>query len=440
MNGAEILNERYELVTDRIREIQGEHFGNEELEKYFSFCAGFLLMIEDTRLFLEHGGLQNAPLEELERRNLNLYADILPEHYEESYANPTYAAARLGETYGAELCFLYTELRSLIGFVYEGRLEELVIRMELFVEIYTTFTYEAEEGRLPSGEDIRRKLYWFANDYAEDAALRRIQESISPDDCFAVRVLMDSDLSNVRFLYAYGEYVSESDWATARFLAELPGETVAVMADKFTESYRRDFETNGNRKTTVQLHYHIGFERMIRCAVESLAGLGFAPVISRSASSVLDNRSMEKSGFHGSNPNPQYTYDHKDDRALLLDRNYVNRKMEANRAAYERYKKDAACYAGCAVLETFGEADFRPITKKEAYRLTEEQNLIWAEYRSRAEELQKEYIPEPTGFACSVFPVPETGPGFRKIFEECVRINARDIFWKIMVAYRRVFL
>ncbi len=443
MNGAEILKERYELVTDRIREIRGEHFGNEGLERYFAFCADFLLMIEDTRCFLEQGGMQNAPLEELESRNLRLYADILPEHYAESYADPAYAAARLGETYGAELCFLYTELRSLIGFVHEGRLEELVIRMELFVEIYTAFTYGAEEGQMPSREDIRRKLYWFVNDYAEDAALRRIQESVSPEGCFAARVLMDSDLTDVRFLYAYGEYVSESDLKTAGFLAKLPEETVAAMADKLTESCRMDFEAANKslaEKATVGLHYPIGFERMIRRAVEDFAGQGFKPVIFRSAYSMLDNRGMEKNGFHGSNPNPQYDYDHRDDRALFLDRNYMNRKLEANRAAWEKYKKDAAGYAGSAVLATFGEVDFQPIVKKEAYRLTEEQNRIWAEYCSRAEELQKEYIPEKTGFACAVFPVPETGSSFREAFEECLRINTRDIFWKIMVAYRHVIL
>ena len=78
MNDAEILKERYELALGRIGEIGGEHFGNEELERYFAFCAEFLLLIEDTRLFLEGGGLQRASLEELKARNHRLYGDILP--------------------------------------------------------------------------------------------------------------------------------------------------------------------------------------------------------------------------------------------------------------------------------------------------------------------------------------------------------------------------
>lgn len=437
MNDAEILKERYELALGRIGEIGGEHFGNEELERYFAFCAEFLLLIEDTRLFLEGGGMQRASLEELKARNHRLYGDILPEQYETSYANPAYAAARLGEEYGTELCFLYTELRSLIGFVYEGKLEELVIRAELFVEIYTAFAYGAEEGEMPSGEEIRRKLYWFVNDYTEDAAMRRIRESVCPGACFGARVILESDLSDLRYLYAYGEYVSDSDLETAGFLAGLPEETIATMADTYTEGYRMGFEVMNkdlSRKETVELYYHIGFERIMRRAVENFAKLGLKPVVQRSAYSVLDNRGMGKSGFHGTNPNRQYDYDHKDDRALFLDRNYMNRKLEANRAAYERYRKEAAGYAGPAVLETFGEADFHPVSKKEALQLTGEQNRIWVEYRSRAGELQREYIPEEErSFTCIAFPVPEIGPVFPELFRETIRINTLDY-----MLYRRV--
>ena len=151
-NGREVLEERYALVTDRIRKIGDEHFGEEKLEKYFAFCADFLLMIEDTGRFLAEGGLEKAPVEELRSRNHALYEDILPGHYEKSYGNPSYAAQELGEELGALLSFLYTELRSLIGFIYEGRLEAVVVRMELFAEVYAAFAHAAAQGEeLPSG-------------------------------------------------------------------------------------------------------------------------------------------------------------------------------------------------------------------------------------------------------------------------------------------------
>ena len=86
-----------------------------------------------------------ATLKELQQRNHALYEDILPENYENSFANPAYAVKMLGEKFGALAAFLYTEMRSLIGFTYEGRLEELVIRMELFSEVYAAFVYEQQE-------------------------------------------------------------------------------------------------------------------------------------------------------------------------------------------------------------------------------------------------------------------------------------------------------
>ena len=156
MSDQEILKERYALVMDRIRKIPREELGDEKLEAYFAFCAEFLMQIDDTVNFLREGGLKSAPMEELARRNHSLYEDILPERYEESYGNPAFAVRELGGEIGAELSLLYAELRSLIGFACEEKLEELTIRTELFAEIYTAFAYAADQGEeRPSGKESR---------------------------------------------------------------------------------------------------------------------------------------------------------------------------------------------------------------------------------------------------------------------------------------------
>ncbi len=406
--------------------------GRENLEAYFSFCAQFLLMLEETYFFLKKGGLETASLEELQRRNRALYADILPEHYEESYGNPAYAVGELGEDTGRELCFLYAELRSLIGCVYEDRLEDVVIRMELFLEVYGAFVYAASEGvEMPSGGDIRQMIYWFASDYADLAAEQRVRETLCPEECFAVKQIMESPLDDVRYLYGYGEYISENELETAGFLAKLPQETIAAMADTFTEGYRRGFEVTGvdlSKKSTVAVYYRLGFERMIRRAVENFASLGLGTVIFRTAWSVLDSEGAgRRSGYSGGLPNRQYCYDHKDDRAIFLDRNYVNRRLEAFRAAYEKVKTQAGAYGGPAVVEVFGEEDFMPITKWEALQLSQDQSRLWVEYQSRAGRLLREYIPrEETSYTIIAFPVPQVGEVFPELFWETVRINTLD--------------
>lgn len=435
----DLYKERYELALDRIREIPGEHFGVPALESYFAAMAGFILTINENKEFLEReDGLSDASMEQLQERNRALYQDILPESYGLSYADPAYAVSQLGEELGAELSFLYAELRSMIGFCYEGKLEELVIRMELFTEVYTAVVYEWQEDRkIPGGEDIRKILYWFASDYADVAAERRIREQVCPEGCFGVRIICDSDLTDLRYLYAYGEYVSDSVLEMAEFMNSLPEETIAAMADTYTEGYRMGFEVTNkdlSKKQTVALHYQIGFERMMRRAIENFGKMGLKPVLFRNAASALDAPSLSPHGFYGGLPNRQYEYDHKDDKALFLDKNYVNRRLEVSRTAYEEYKEQARGYAGPAVVETFGEKPFAPVTKKEALKLSEEQNKLWVEYRTRSGEIQREYIlEEERSFTIIAFPVPEIGPVFRELFHETIRINTLDY-----MVYRKV--
>lgn len=421
MENLEVLEERRQLVMERIREIPKERFGNENLESFFSFCAGFLMRIEDTRQFLKAGGLQTAALEELEERNRALYADILPEHYEESYGNPAWAVRKLGEEYGRLLCFLYAELRSLIGFVYEDRLEETVIRMEAFAEVYAAFRHSAGQGEeLPSGKEIREILYWFVSDYSDMAAKRRVEEQTGGRSGYAADRIGNGDPKDVRYLYTYGEYISRNEVERAEYMAGLPGETLALMADAYTEGYRRGFESAGKdlpRKKTVGLHYRLGFEPMLRYALENFGKLGLRPAVSRAAHSILDGSGTGGSCFYGGMPNRQFAYDHKDDLALFLDKNLINRRLEAVRTAYEKYKEEAEGVGGTAALTIFGETDFTPAVKKEALKPGREQNRLWTEYRFKAAQLRREYIPQEC-FTIAAFPLPETGPAFRGIFRE----------------------
>ncbi|MCM1046670.1 MAG: aminopeptidase [Candidatus Gastranaerophilales bacterium] len=423
--------ERLDLCFDRIDRIPSDSFGEAAFQDYFVKMALFLISMKETFHFVEGGGLKAASLEELARRNHALYEDILPEHYEKSYANPAYAVSRLGEALGSALSFLYAELRSLIGFVHEGRLEELVIRSELFLEVYTAFVYAwEEERRLPDREQIRQILYWFVNDYSDVAAERRIRELLISEGNFALRILQDADLSDVRYLYAYGEYVGENELAMARFLAKLPDEELNRMADTYTEGYRRGFEVcriDLSRKETVELRYQLGFERMMRRALQNFEAMGLKATVHRAAASILYHPSLVKNGYYGGTPNRQYAFDHKDDKALFLDRNYVKRNLEVTRTAFEQYKKEARGYAGPAVVETFGEKDFAPVNKPESLRMSEEQNRLWVEYRTQAGEQQRNYIiEEERSFTIIAFPIPEIGERFPEIFSDIIRINTLD--------------
>ena len=426
-----LMKERLTLALERIYEIGEEHSGNPAFEKYFAKVASFLIQIDKTAAFLEEGGLESAPIEELLQKNHALYEDVLEENYKVSYANPAYAVSELGETFGALLSFLYTEMRSLIGFVYEGKTFEMVIRMELFLEIYAAFFYEWQEnGMLPAYESIRQMIYWFVSDYADVAALQRTKELVTGEEIFAADIVMKQDLSDVRYLFAYGEYISENELTMARFMASLPEETICTMADTYTEGYRMGF-VMGNKdlakKKVVDIRYRLGFERMIKRAIENFGKMGLRPVIYRNPYSILYNPSIFKTGFYGGEPNRQYDFDHKDDKALFFDKIYMNRRLEVSHTAFEEYKEAAFGYAGPALVETFGEKEFEPVNKPESLRLNEEQNALWVEYRQKAGELQRNYIlEEERSFTIIAFPIPEIGEVFEELFEETIRINTLD--------------
>ena len=422
----ELLKERHRLACERISEIARETDIGEEAAEYFQKTAKFLMLIEQAAAELEEGKGETYTLEEWQKWNHALYEDILPENYETSYANPAYAAKKLGEETGKLLSALYAELRGSIVYAYEQRLEDRTILEEVFIEIYNVFEQEVH----PSYRQLQQILYWFFSDNSDLTVTSRVREIVDPDLDFAARIICKEDLNDLRYLYKYGEYVSENELAMARHMNSLPQETIDLMAQTYTEGYRIGFENAGKdlkKKKTVNIRYTLGFERMIRKAIENFAEMGLRPVLYRAAVSCINKRQTIKNGYYGGNPNKQYDYDHKADEALYLDKPFIQRKLGVLKTAYETYKELAGVHAGPAVVEIFGEKSFAPAVKEESFRLGEKQQKLAVEYDREASQVVKKYIlPEERSFTIIAFPVPDIGPDFPEIFDETVRINTLD--------------
>ncbi|MCC8065867.1 MAG: aminopeptidase [Clostridiales bacterium] len=426
----EFLEERYELSQGRIREIGAEDTVPAPFSDYFKRTADFLLLMNDLKVRVEEGrivqGSQMDDLSQCQEWNERLYHDILPENYDTSYGNPEFAVRTLGESYGRLLSFLYTELRGMIVYVYEQRLEEQTVLQELFLEIYNS--YEGED--LPSCRELQQILYWFVSDYTDLFAAHRVREAVDPELDFAVRIVMDSDLSDLRYLYQYGEYVSENELRMAAFLNELPEEDISAMADTFTEGYRIGFQMGGKDlsiKKTVNIRYPLGFERMIRYAIRNFEKIGLRPVIYRAAVSTINKRQHMRIGYTGAVPNPQFDYDHRADNAVYLDKKFIERKLGVMRTTYEAYRQKAREHGGPAVVEVFGEKPFSPIVRPAACALSEHQQELANWMDNEASQITNQYIVgKERSFTIIAFPVPEIGGQFEEIFRETVKINTLD--------------
>lgn len=105
----------------------------------------------------------------------------------------------------------------------------------------------------------------------------------------------------------------------------------------------------------------------------------------------------------------------------------MNRRLEAMKNAYEKYKEEAAVYGGPAVVEVFGETPFAPEMKKEVCKSTETVQKLKVEYAVQAGDLVNWYIKgEERSFTIIAFPVPAIGGQFEEIFKETVRMNTLD--------------
>ena len=417
---------RYELAIERIENIKGENTVSEKYRDYFRTLADFALLVDKLKEKIENGEYYKFSIEELECWNTHLYDDVLGEHYKTSYANPAFATEKFGIEYGRLLSFLYTELRGVIPYAFEKKTEYLDILFELFIEVYNQF----EEENEPEYEHVRQTIYWYASDYCDVFLADRIKEQIDPEDNFAADLIMNSDFNDVRYLYYYGEYVSENEKRTAMHLNELPLETIQKMADVYTEGYRIGFVNTGknlSKKATDNKSYTLGFERVNRIAIENFRKMGLKPTIYRAGVSVLTKRQHLKIGYYGGIANKQYEYDHKDDQALILDRQFMERKLEVMRTTYEQYKDLARRHAGPACMETFGEEPFTPVSKSEAVKLNDKQKEISLEYDSKSSQIVNSYIPgDERSFTIVAYPVPEIGDQYEEIFDEIIKINTLD--------------
>ena len=417
--------ERYTLAYERIMQIPAEAIVQDPGRGFFQNEARFLLRMEDLRQALEMDAFDEFSEEEWRALNRELYEEILPENYSKCYGNPDMACEVFGREIGQMISFLYTELRGAVVFAFEDRERDMLLLMELFLQVYAVFA-----GNTPDAEQLHGILYWYASDYCEQFADDRTRELIDPSLSFLRDIVMDSDLSDLRYLYRYGEYITENETGMAAYLNTLPESEIEAMARTWTEGYRIGFEVQGkdlSQKKTAVILYRVGFERMVRAAIGQLKELGLESILYRPSAHVVNRRSQTRGGCYGAVPNPQFDYDHRNDAALFTDSRFVTRRLQALQNAYESRKELAAVHAGPLVLEVFGENPFKPQAKDTVLQMTEEQQKEQLRYVSEAGQITNRYIKgEERSFTIISYPVPGIGKDFPEIFRETIRINNLD--------------
>lgn len=334
----------------------------------------------------------------------------MQEDYADSYTNPAYAVSKMGWEYGPLLSALDARLHGIYTSCMEGNIRYLCIYAELFVEIYNCF----EDAQNLNVHEIRKCIYSFMHDYTEIFNADAICRLIDPEYDYFTQIVMEAELDHPAYLYRYGLYIGKDETESAHFLHSLTKQQMQAMADTFTEGYRIGFETTGkdiSKKSVVEIRYPLGFERMVRAAVHNFKKIGLQPVLRPYSISL----------------NKQFTYDHKEDRGLWLDKALIERGLEVDRTVWENHKAIAPNYGGPAVIEIFGTKPFSPEQKEERVTYTDKQREIDVYERSEKSQLINHYIHgEERSFTIIAYPVPSIGEKYEEIFAETVHINTLD--------------
>lgn len=437
--------ELYELWSGRITELAKQFsengeivLENESVKEYFAEAFAFAQkLIENYELIKNAGGARailaseadDKLFDEIKKNNQALYSGIFCENYKNSYVNPTVAAASFGADMGRLLSFALAELRGAIPSTYMSDLEDLNIRLEMLLGLYSCFISAAEEDENASADEVKEYLYSFIYDHMEMQTGKKLKSQLAPDyQPWAAGKL--KYWSDERILFLTGEYVGRNELEMFRYLKGIPEDKLKLMADTFTGGYVKGFEVTGRSlsiKDTAELRFNIGFIPMIKMAIANLEKEKLAPTMMRAGYCIFTGRSVDKNGFFGSNPNPQYDIDHKDDYALFLDKKLNNRRVECLQNAFKELKREAGVYAGPAVIDIFGEKQFEPENKPEASSHNDATRKLITEYASKAGQITNTYIPgDERSFTIIAFPLPSIGERFEEIFDDTIKINTLD--------------
>ena len=403
--------ERYELVSERLRELlmsDNLDLANEALEDFFSEEIGFLCKICDV----------------LDGKSVNpneLWGNTIPENYEESFLNPAFAVKCLGEELGQLVTVLASDLLSTIPYAFKGQIYQANLFLEFFLQVFCEIQAEMDL------EEVKEDIFYFYHDNSEIFSEDSIYETVDTSLDFYKKILLEEDLSNPEYLYKYGAFIGDNELKMSRFLANTSPEKIDAMADTLVTGFLKGFvqmRKDITKKKTVKLEFPMGMEIVAKRVMEKFKEHGLETVVHGDATLSLFGIGGRKRGVYTNSLNPQYEFDHKNDKAYYFDKRIAKRMLEVREQTFESLKDKALDFAGPALTETFGTEDFNPVNKPESLSLSKEQRDVRTWYANESLALMNRYMSqEERSFSIISYPLPSIGEDFEKIFEMTMRVN-----------------
>jgi aminopeptidase len=381
-----------------------------EYYKLINRIAGKILKFAELEKQLDTQYFASTSLDNLAAQNRSFFEEILPENYSESYANPAYAVQVFGDKFGQLISQFYLIFRQYVTYTFTHKLFRMEPGNRLLVDVFNYI--ETNPVDYDALKDIMTRIP--RQETAEDLALD-IKQRVDSDFGFFTDVVVNSDLKDLRYLYKYGSYVSDNELRIARFLADYSEEKIVKLSARMVDAYLKGFKRDNkdiSKKSTVQVMYNLGQERILRQVIDELSKKGLKAIVSRAATTQA---------------NRQYGYDHRFDNALYLDEEFVKSSTEKYQKAYDMCADMLTKLSGVMFIDKFGDAPFKPEAKPQALTLGPDQQRLFMTYQSAIMQIDSQYMPRSeTSFSIISFPVPDIGDHFEQVFEDILEVNMGD--------------
>lgn len=404
----------YEDTLARITEIRDETNDYEtatEKKDYFRFfnvTAKLIIEMAGYERLVDEEYFEKKTFDELKNQNAAHYKDILPENYDESYANPAYSVSVFGDDFGQLLSHFYMLYRGYIGYAFMHKIYKMEEYNRLFIEVFGA----VKSAEKLDYEALKAMVIRLERDRNVEEIKEHFERSFSKDFSYYNELIQNSDLTDLRYLFKHNRHITDNEIKKAEFLLEYPEEKIKKLATQVARAYIAGFERNQkdiSQKETVKIGYKIGYERIIRELMKNLEEYDLHPLVAPGAST---------------NPNKQYQYDHKFDIALLLDEKFIDGYLENYEKATKECEDIMKAYSGQVYFDTFGEQPFSPEKKEECLQLSEIQQKLYHKMQHSVVKINEQYTPRAeVSFTLISFPSPEIGDNFEQIFEDILEVN-----------------
>lgn len=383
---------------------------NDSISAYFADAAERLMQNVEVEKKLNDAYFESMTIESLMLENHMNYIGLMPENYHQSYANPVFTESQFGKSVGQIITFLEAQIRQTVSAAYGHKVDTINRVCELFVLCHKVLV----EDKLDSDKAILEIGQWVQKNQ-ETTYLQYIDDTFSAENDLYKRIIMNSDLTDLRYLFKYGHYVSEHEIRTAEFLQKYDEKELDQLARSIVKAYVNGFKRDNkdiSLRHSVRIVAIIGQERLTKRLIEILAEYNLNGYVSALISTEF---------------NQQYAFDHKFDKGLYLTEAINTSAIEAFNRACEKKSTVLKDYSGILYVEKFGEDPFSPVNNDARIKLDEAQQKWHQKFQIEQSQTIEKFIPETERSFCIVaFPSPEIGSDFEAIFADVVKINQLD--------------